>query len=115
MLGGFFETREDCSRLINETGDFKTCVAPENVQTILAGEVEKSPLTIDFDYLYLDKIATLCPDGKIENCPSEANGEPIFYDRHHLSVGYARFMGRELAKKYTNELAALGLPVPKQE
>ena len=74
------------------------------------------------DYLYalkarggkfgIDRMRLLCSDGTLESCTMEAEGEPAFYDTHHLSFGFARYVGKRLASVYRRELRAAGFPDP---
>lgn len=37
----------------------------------------------------------------------------MFYDAHHLSYGFATYVGELIAESYAGDLEALGLPPPR--
>ena len=63
-------------------------------------------------YVYIDRMRLLCSDGTLGSCTMEADGEPAFYDTHHLSFGFARYVGQRIARVYGDELRAAGFPEP---
>jgi hypothetical protein len=64
------------------------------------------------NYLYISKVDLLCPDRKLSSCLTFANGEPMFYDAHHLSYGFAQHVAKLIALSYETPLRRLGLPKP---
>ncbi len=113
-LGSYLQTSTDCATLYNQYRSFDACRRPEFVNYLNVDERATSPIpqVHSLDYLYISKYALLCEGSAPAGCAVEADGEPAFYDQHHLSQGFARYMGRRLAASHAAELAAVGLPVP---
>jgi len=113
-IGSYLQTSTDCASLYNRYGTYDACRRPEFVTYINVDEQAKSPIpqVHSLDYLYISKYALLCRDSALAGCAMEADGEPAFYDQHHLSWGFARYMGRRLAEVHAKDLAEVGLPVP---
>ena len=113
-IGSYLQTSTDCASLYNRYGTYDACRRPEFVNYINVDEQAKSPIpqVHSLDYLYISKYALLCKDSALAGCAVEADGEPAFYDQHHLSWGFARYMGRRLAEVHAKDLAEVGLPVP---
>ncbi|MGH8424047.1 MAG: acyltransferase family protein, partial [Pseudomonas fluorescens] len=85
-LGSYLQTSTDCASLYNQYRSFDACRRPEFVNYINMDERAKSPIpqVHSLDYLYISKYALLCEGGTLAGCAVEANGEPAFYDQHHL-------------------------------
>lgn len=115
-IGSYLQTSDDCASLYNRFGTFDACRRPEFVNYTNVDEREKSPIpqVHSLEYLYISKYPLLCEGEVPATCVMEANGEPAFYDQHHLSLGFAHYMGRRLATVHGPELARIGLPVPVQ-
>lgn len=116
VLGGHFNTKHDCAEIYARYGTYKACANPGHVSFKPFNERARSPLedARALDFLYIDVARLHCPEGNLASCIVEANGEPIMYDLHHLSLGFARFIGQEMVKRYGDELARAGLPRPGQ-
>lgn len=115
VLGGFINTRRECTELYNEFHSFGACKSPEFVVYSPFHERERWPLPDELrglEYLYIDRMGLLCREGTLASCVVEANGEPAFYDMHHLSLGFATYLGRRLASVYEEELQLAGFPSP---
>lgn len=114
VLGGFFNTTHDCTELYYTEGSFAACRNPKFVNYMPQNERETTRIAAAraLDYLYIDKFALLCPGGDLRSCKTEANGEPVFYDQHHLSFGFASYFGTRMAEYYAAELAKIGFPAP---
>lgn len=113
-LGSYLQTSIDCSTIRNKEGDFEACKKPEYVTYFKPDERAQSivPEAKTLDYLYISKFDLLCPDGQLSSCLTYANGEPMFYDAHHLSYGFAQHLAKLIAFKYQQSLLQLGLPKP---
>ena len=109
VMGGFLNTKENCTTLINRYGGYDACLKPEYKRAFPLNERDNTKLKIGISYLYIDRIELMCKDRKLENCIASHNGEPMFYDQHHLSLEYSNLVGEEMYKKYANELKAQGL------
>ncbi|MDO8344629.1 MAG: acyltransferase family protein [Cellvibrio sp.] len=114
VLGSYLETSLDCSTIRNKDGNFDACKKAEYVTYFKPGERAESivPEVKTLDYLYISKFDLLCPDKKLSSCLTYANGEPMFYDAHHLSYGFARHLGDLIVQHYGQGLIDLGLPSP---
>ena len=114
VIGGYLNTKLDCAELFNRTFSFEICRDPQFVTWTPFGEQTakgaKKPDQHGLRYLYIDKTKLLCPDGTLASCQVEANGEPFAYDQHHLSFGFAKFVGQRIAEKYGAELEQLKFP-----
>ena len=110
VMGGFLNTKEDCSTLINQNGGFEACFFPENAKTFNVDERQNFEDKIP--YLYIDVIGLMCPERTLESCETSAYGEPVFYDKHHRSFGYSRLIGDRIKKEYRDEFEAIELEIP---
>jgi len=114
VIGSYLNTKLDCAELFNRTFSFEICRDPQFVKWMPFGErTTKDTKKSDqhgLRYLYIDKAKLLCPDGTLASCKVEANGEPFTYDQHHLSFGFARFVGQRIAETYGGKLEQLKFP-----
>lgn len=113
-LGSYLETSMDCATIKNNVGSFDACKSPDYVTFFKPNERVESPLELSktLPYLYINKFKMLCPSAELSSCRTFANGEPMFYDVHHLSFGFASYVGELIAQHYAQDLEALGLPPP---
>jgi peptidoglycan/LPS O-acetylase OafA/YrhL len=112
VLGGYLNTVRKCSELYYRFGTFSACNQSEHLSYSpfnerKASEIEQSHT---LKYLYIDKARILCRDKTPESCDITGNGEPAFYDNHHLSFGFSAHLGTRIAKEYREELRAWGFP-----
>jgi peptidoglycan/LPS O-acetylase OafA/YrhL len=114
VMGGYFVSAEPCSELLARFGSAEECKDQHDFFDGYARDKRKLKEKDLVDYLYIDKKKLLCPDGTIESCEYEANGEPMFYDRNHLSFGFVRRVAERMAEVYAEELGALGFNPPKR-
>lgn len=114
-IGSYLQTNADCASLYNRYKTYDACRSKEFVNYYNPDEKVKSaiPQAGTLDYLYISKYALLCGDAGLAGCMVHADGEPAFYDQHHLSRGFAHHLGRRMAEVHADELAKAGLPVPK--
>jgi len=114
VMSGYLNTHRDCSELINRYLTFDICRDSKFVQNNPFNERELSKIgeSSDLEYLYIDKTRLLCPGGTLDACAVEANGEPAFYDKHHLSLGFATYLGERIIDIYGSELNSIGLTLP---
>lgn len=112
-LGGYIQTAMECASIRNKDGSFDACKAVENVVYFNPDERKKStiPEVSSLSYLYINKFELLCPDHLLSSCEVFANGEPMSYDEHHLSYGFARHLGQLIISKHKADLASFGLPI----
>lgn len=115
VFGSYFGTSQHCSELIARFGTQDACKddrfvvhSPfdDRAQTSRASGPE-------LDYLYLDMSKLACPDGTKESCAMSANGQPAFYDRHHLSLEFTEYLAERIKEQYGDELSRYGFPSPK--
>ena len=113
-IGSYLQTTAECASLYNRHGSYDACRQPgfvnyhnprERVDTTV-------PQVATLDYLYISKYRLLCGGERLEGCAVSANGEPAFYDQHHLSKGFAQFLGDRIARVHGADLGRIGLPVP---
>jgi peptidoglycan/LPS O-acetylase OafA/YrhL len=114
VLGSYLETSVDCATIRNKEGNFDACKKAEYITYFNPDERIKSivPEVKALDYLYISKFDLLCPDRRLSSCLTFANGEPMFYDVHHLSYGFAQHVAKLIALNYEAPLMQLGLPKP---
>lgn len=101
-FGGYINTEVDCSKLINDTGQSETCVAPENVvyHPGLDKEQESYATLVELSDVIIDYGTLLCRDNPPASCESKTpNGIPMIYDRHHWSFDFAQYVGRKYASR----------------
>lgn len=113
-MGSYLQTRSDCASLYNRHGTFDSCRQPDAVDYFNPDErIDTTvPQVKSLDYIYISKYELLCGGRALENCAVQGNGEPAFYDQHHLSLGFARYLGQRLGEEHSAELVAAGLPEP---
>ena len=75
-LGGFLNTNEECSVIVNRHKNFSACLLPEYTKAFPFNEMKTAIFNHDFDYLYIDRIKILC-GGQIADCPYIGLGEPM--------------------------------------
>jgi hypothetical protein len=112
VIGGFIIANRDCSEVYSERHSFAACRDPRFVAWSALNERASYTPPGDLPYVYIDRMRLLCSDGTLGSCTMEADGEPAFYDMHHLSFGFARYVGQRIASAYGVELRAAGFPEP---
>ncbi|MBN7798848.1 acyltransferase family protein [Parahaliea mediterranea] len=109
-VGGYIATREPCWRLINRHGSSTACALPANV-TYFEDQPSQWPLYEAFmaiTDLYIDRVGLLCKDRKLENCVTQTPASvPMFYDRHHHSIEFARYAGQRYESEHPGFLKRL--------
>ena len=113
-IGSYMQDKIACSSLYNKYGTYDACKRPEFVESFDPAEREASPVpqVKTLDYVYISKYELFCKGEKLAMCTMYANGEPAFYDRDHLSMGFARYMGDRIVATHLADLIAVGLPMP---
>ena len=113
-IGSYLQTTTECASLYNTYRSYDACRRQEFVNYYNPEERVKSnvPQVATLDYLYISKYRLLCGDAGLAGCSVYANGEPAFYDQHHLSRGFAQYLGDRIAEVYGADLAKIGLPAP---
>jgi peptidoglycan/LPS O-acetylase OafA/YrhL len=116
VIGSYFNTAEECTEVANRVGSLDACKASkylshagkDEFKTRRAKRVSKG-----VEYLYLDKFKAACAvsDQAYESCAVAADGEPMYYDQHHLSLSFAQFIGRRFKEVYVDQLRQNGLLV----
>jgi peptidoglycan/LPS O-acetylase OafA/YrhL len=115
VLGGYLVLNNECASIYNRTGSFNNCrdrrflVDGPNFDEKIRSPIPQSKY---LRYLYINKYLMLCHNGKLSSCEVEGNGEPMFYDQHHLSFGFANLIGKLILKNYVSDLQEIGLPIP---
>lgn len=115
-IGSYLQTSAECSSLYNKHRTYDACKSEEFVNYWAPDERARSPIpeVKTLDYLYISKYELFCTDNRMDTCATFANGEPAFYDQHHLSLGFAEYMGDRIVELHRRDLADLGFPVPTQ-
>lgn len=116
-MGGYINTEAECSRLINETGSSAACVDADNL-TYFESDPSDQPLfeqTMALTDIYIDRIDLLCQDRtRSESCRSEtADGVPMSYDQHHLSLEFALESGQLFADRH-GDIFGKGAPADRK-
>lgn len=113
VLGTYFNTELECSELANRLGSADSCKEPVHLSYNGANE-HSSPvarnLAEKIDYQYLSKFSALCDlrNETYNDCVTVGYGEPMFYDQHHLSLGFTKLVAERYIAIYRRELKALG-------
>jgi len=112
VLGGYINTTHRCSDLYHRFGSFSACKNPVHVSYNPFNEQELSKLDKSkaVKYLYIDKTRLLCKNETLESCRISLNDEPAFYDWHHLTMSFSRYLGKRIANEYNKELRQWGFP-----
>lgn len=109
VMGGFLNTNEDCSTLINRYGNFDACLKEKYKKAFPVNERETTKIDTKVPYLYIDRIRLMCGNSELEECISSHNNVPMFYDQHHLSLEYANLVGEKMYEEYRSEFSKIGL------
>jgi peptidoglycan/LPS O-acetylase OafA/YrhL len=112
--GSYIATSIDCATLINKTGSVDACKSKDANNYFYPNERDISvlPQVKSMNYLYISKYELLCQNNQLESCATYAGNEPMFYDQHHLSYGFARHVGQLMWVRYGDALKQHGLPQP---
>jgi peptidoglycan/LPS O-acetylase OafA/YrhL len=108
VLGSFINITRDCSELYSRFGSFDACKDPRYLD--FDPFHEKRSIRPEIDYLYIDKTQLLCSGPTVSSCVVTAASEPIFYDKHHLTLAYATMLGQRIAATYGRALYKAGFP-----
>jgi hypothetical protein len=64
-----------------------------------------------YNPLYINTIDMLCDQGILENCLTEVNSIPMFYDGDHPTLEFSLLMGRRMLEEYSTELKKIGFTI----
>ncbi|WP_159079881.1 acyltransferase [Methyloceanibacter sp. wino2] len=112
VMGPYLNLSADCPDLANRFGTLDVCKAKENV-TVADFDGPKTnqvPEADTLDFLFIDEMALLCPEGTLKSCIVETDGEPFSYDMHHRSLPLSRLIARRMAESYGADLEKIGFP-----
>jgi peptidoglycan/LPS O-acetylase OafA/YrhL len=102
-MGGYINTKMQCSYYINKTNSTDACALPENV-SYFASDPTKESLFNQFKAIesyYIDRVELLCKNRVLQTCRTRtADGVPAIYDTLHNSLEFAEMSGKLYAKKY---------------
>ena len=110
-LGGYINLATPCPRLVNMTGSTGACADPGNVEYF---EDDPSRFGLYDEVLamtdvYVDRVALLCTDRKVETCATESSGGvPMSFDQHHLSLEFSLEAGQRYAAGHPDLLQPSG-------
>jgi len=112
-IGSYLQTSSECASLYNRYRTYAACRRDEFVSYFNPDERSRTtvPQVATLEYLYVSKYSLLCGDAGLAGCATSANGEPAFYDQHHLSRGFAWHLGDRIAQVHGADLAEIGLPL----
>ena len=106
--GGYVNTKVDCARLINETGQFDECFKQDNVRYFESDPTSQSMYDdfVSISDIYIDRVALLCPGRQLTRCAAQTpGGIPAFYDQHHASLEFSEWSGRLYAEQFPDLFA----------
>jgi peptidoglycan/LPS O-acetylase OafA/YrhL len=115
VLSHYFYTEIPCAEIIGRFGNFGSCFQQSRCNPFAMKEGDKRFLAMEqkaLKFFFVNKAKLFCNGTRWESCDVEAFGEPYSYDTNHLSLGYARLLGRRIAQMHGEELIRLGLPPP---
>ncbi|MDA9086259.1 acyltransferase [Methylophilaceae bacterium] len=112
ILGGYLHTKLHCSILFNKYKSFDYC---KKESSLTYSEVKYLDnlnyiKTIIGDFYYINKFNLLCSTNLSDSCKIFANGEPAFYDSHHLSFGFSKYIGTIIKKQLYGDFIDNELP-----
>ncbi len=110
VIGGYINTRRDCSWHINRSGVTETCALPANVDYFGDAPEQQAlyPLLQPVVDLYVDRVELLCKNRVLETCLTRTpEGIPAWYDQHHLSLEFAVLAGELYERRFPGRLRAL--------
>lgn len=112
IFGDYIITKVACAELINRFGNSRACRDPRvvvNPDLTDAGTLRAA--FENLDAVIVDKWSLLCPGGRLSSCATETpDGVPMFYDTHHLSPEFARYLGARMREReaYRRQLVGPG-------
>jgi hypothetical protein len=112
IFGDYIITEVACAELINRFGSSQACRDPRvvaNPQMTDTGELKAA--FENLDAVIVNKWSLLCPGGRLSSCATETpDGVPMFYDTHHLSPEFARYLGARMrdSEAYRRQLLGPG-------
>lgn len=115
VIGGYINSRYDCSELFNRYQSFASCAQRQHVEYnpfIEKAIYGQASSNMGLDYLYIDKTHLLCNGESLSSCTMQVGDKPAFYDAHHLSLPFSTLLGQRIARDYGDELVAADLPAP---
>jgi len=112
--GSYIATTMECATLKNKFGSYDACKSKDVVDYFNPNEKinSKIPETKTLQYLYINKYSLLCEKNLLDSCITHVGNIPMFYDQHHLSYEFARYLGELIGRNYRQELIDAGLPDP---
>ncbi len=113
-IGSYLQTPTECATLYNRYHTYDACRDPNFENYFKPDERAVSPIpqVRSLDYIYISKYELFCVNSELATCATWAYGEPAFYDQHHLSLGFAEYMGDRILELHKGDLVKAGLPVP---
>lgn len=111
VIGPYIDLRPyECADIINRFGSSAFCKDKKFVR-YFGGDVENDAYYNQFmkyDLLYISTVDLLCAKGMLENCLTEVDGIPMFYDSNHPSFEFSLLMGRRMFEVYSTKLEKIG-------
>lgn len=105
FLGGYFNLKKDCSFYIDKYGNPEACLTPDFIHYDDSAEVAAIDEWVGSSQAkllnprYVNKFELLCEGGSAI-CRASEQGIPFTYDKHHLSLEFAKMLGSKLSEKY---------------
>lgn len=115
VIGTYIDLRPyECADIINRFGSSEFCKDPKFVRSF-GGEDSRQPFYpafMEYEPLYINVSALLCPQGTLQSCVTSADSAPMFYDSNHPSLEFSLLMGKRMMDSYAKDLRAAGFPLP---
>ncbi len=114
VVGTYLNTKKECAKIANRYASTDACKKAEYVSYSGFNEQHSTvnqKRTGSMNYIYFDKFSALCniQNANPTSCTTSAEGEPMLYDRNHLSLSFSLHIGRLFSELYSSELQTLGL------
>jgi peptidoglycan/LPS O-acetylase OafA/YrhL len=114
LIGPYIDIRPyQCADIINRFGNSAFC-KDERFVSYFGGDVENDIYYNDYmkyDPIYVNTVKLLCEEGRLENCITEVDGVPMFYDGDHPSLEFSLLMGSRMHEEYSAELQKIGFAI----
>jgi hypothetical protein len=105
----------ECADIINRFGNSAYC-KDEKYVSYFGNHPDKERYFNEYTKyhpLYINTVHLLCDKDLLENCLTEIDGIPMFYDGDHPSLEFSYLMGRRMLEAYQAELETIGFKIQK--
>ena len=118
ILSDYITSSQDCSYIYNRYQDFSMCAHPDfavretDAATLSEYSTRLQSAIRELDPYYIDKWSLLCKNEHSTSCKTHVGDIPFTYDKHHLSVEFAEYVGSLIRRNHSEAMRARKLLPP---